>query len=271
MVAPALRKIRGWTLVDAVVGVLAPMVLLLSPMSPFRDSSWGPARLQHLSYLAYFGTAIALVSFVLGLTPLAKKYGDAFAGGLAMSAVVAAVTGFALLPTGITDTLTVLLIGGFLPFLVAVSLSRLANRTFIASDARRPWLFAAVALLTASVSALSAYAIWATDGERLVRQKIEGLHIGQSLSLRETVPGAWKIVAEFGPYTSGDEVERTLGFKWHSARKHVLQFTEGHMLLVFASKTDVIHSVVLRENTELGYCIDGQVIRRRGPEACSNR
>jgi hypothetical protein len=271
MVTLPVHRTRGQNLADVCIGILLPTVLLVSPMSPFRDSSWGPARLLYVGYLAYCGTAIAWVSFVLGLTTLAKKYGDALAGCLAMSAAVALVAGLVLLPTEITNILIVVAFGGFLPFLVAVSLSRLAYRAWITAGTRRQWLFAATVLVSAFVSALPVYAIWSADTERIVRQKIERLHIGQSLSLRDIVPGPWTTVRAFGPYSRGDEIERILGFNWPSARKRVLESSEGHLLLVFASGTAVIDSVVVRENIELGFCVDGQAIRRRGREACSHK
>ena len=270
---PTLRKVRNELRLDVCVGILVPTLWLLSPMSPFRDGSWGPARFQFVGYLAYFATAAAWLSFVLGLTAHSKQYGDAIAGGLAMPAAVAAVTGFVLfpvLPAAIGDVLAVLVLGGFVPFLVAVSLSRLAYKAFITSNKRRKGLFTATVLTAALVSALSAYAIWATDDERLVHQKISSLHVGQSLSLRETVPGPWTSVRVFGPYTSGDEIERRLGFKWDSPRKRVLEHTEVHWLLVFASKTTVVQSVVLRMNPDDGFCLDGQTIRRRGSGPCSD-
>ena len=269
---PTLRKIRNELRLDVYIGIVVPTVWLLSPLSPFRDSSWGPARFQFIGYLAYFATAAAWLSFVLGLTAHSKQYGDAIAGGLAMPAAVAAVTGFMLfpvLPAAIGDVLAVLVLGGFVPFVVAVCLSRLAYKAFIASDKRRKWLFTATVLGAAFVSTLSAYAIWATDDERIVHQKISSLHVGQSLSLRETVPGPWTSVRVFAPYTGGHEIERRLGFKWDSPRKHVLERSEVHWLLVFVSKTTVIQSVVVRM-PEDGFCLDGQTIRRRGSGPCSD-
>jgi hypothetical protein len=249
-------------LFDLGTGVVLPTVLLFFDTNPFRDDSWGPTRLPYLAPAAYVCVALTWILAGFRVATPASRFGDAFAGGFAGAATIASLCGVLWLPWNVVGILLGLILGGFVPFLAAASLLRLARHAFASSSDRRPWAFSLGLIGTIVACALPSYFHWKSDPERLIRAEILGLVDGQAMSLRKAAPGAWSRALAFGAYTGGEDVDRELGFEWDSRRKRVLERTEGPLLLVFASKRAVVHSVVLPLGGFQTFCFDGETVRR---------
>ena len=69
-----------------------------------------------------------------------------------------------------------------------------------------------------------------------------------SISIRSLPAPPWQTFYAFGPYTSASEIDRILGFEWHSDSKRSLESGKGFNLLVLVNNQHVVISAEYPRN-----------------------
>ncbi|MEM8882836.1 MAG: hypothetical protein AAGD14_02055 [Planctomycetota bacterium] len=99
--------------------------------------------------------------------------------------------------------------------------------------------------------AIFAVCLWLTwcapDGELAARIESEVARgPGTKFRLADLTEFEWERVHLFGPYTSPETIEKTLGFSWCGSVRTEIQWSESITLLVFVKGDSVVRHVVLR-------------------------
>ena len=259
-----LPETLGERLFDFSAGVVLPTVAVWLDVNPFRDSVWGPAKWPYLALTQYVAVVASWIVVTLRNAHGLGRHRAGLAGALAVLASVQCLAGVLVLPSSLR--LLVVLVGvlGLVPFVSAFSLARMAYRTFHDSPSKSRRGFALAALAMALACFAPAYHAWANDLEGSAKERLLHLRSGESMSLRAVMPGPWKEVLVFGPYTTGEQIDADLGFVWKSSRKEALARTEGRLLLVFVSRDpgEVVASFFLPLRADSRYCVEADTVRR---------
>lgn len=86
-----------------------------------------------------------------------------------------------------------------------------------------------------------------------LKKALTKLEEGQTVTLNEVVPFEWDAVYTFSPYTSEEDIEKTIGFKSRDIVAN--NVNEGMTHLIF-TKGEKVKAAVLGYPTALGYRID---------------
>ena len=86
-----------------------------------------------------------------------------------------------------------------------------------------------------------------------LKKAVTALEAGQTVTLNEVVPFEWDAVYTFSPYTSEEDIEKTIGFKSRDIVAN--NVNEGMTHLIF-TKGEKVKAAVLGYPTALGYRID---------------
>jgi hypothetical protein len=244
---------------DFLVGIVLPSALLGLNATPFDDSSGAP-RCPCFGPIAGVTASVGWVLYVLRVLARSPKVGSAVAGGFAGVAGLTG-AGAVVLLSGLRLSAVLEAVTALLLLASALSLARLSYRTS-SSFPRSRGIFLVSLIAVLSLSSFPGYWAFVNDHERAIRDRIHLLPEGKQLPLRSVVPGDWTTVEVFGPYTTREEIDRTLGFDWDSPRKRALERSEGRLLIVFASKKDVVQSVFLPLSSNPRLCISDEMIQR---------
>jgi hypothetical protein len=75
---------------------------------------------------------------------------------------------------------------------------------------------------------------------------------GATVDFAEIAPFPWDRVYFFGPYTSHDQIQRTLGFAWRDVGKTAIESSKGVNLVVFVRDREVVYWFEHARHEELG-------------------
>lgn len=66
-----------------------------------------------------------------------------------------------------------------------------------------------------------------------------------TMRISELTQFQWQKLYIFGPYTSNEEIAKTLGFEWSEVSSTNIDYDESINLLIFVADTKVVHSLEL--------------------------
>lgn len=83
---------------------------------------------------------------------------------------------------------------------------------------------------------------------------LRGAQDGQSIDFREIQGGAWSRVLVFGWYSTSEDIEAALGFKWHDSRRNSVSHSESHHLFIFVGRAGGVMDAYEIPRTVVDFC-----------------
>lgn len=99
---------------------------------------------------------------------------------------------------------------------------------------------AALGLSACVAAAALWWALWLNNTEHRLSAAIRAGPPGAVLDLAQVAPFDWDRVYFFGPYSSHDEIERQLGFRWRDVGRTNIYMSDTEVLVVFVKQGRVV-------------------------------